>query len=77
MEKLMSKYLVTKTLPLLCFNYKENSQTVLPLYSGDVLNVFSKSKDLFDQEVEYWDFTKNWSAKIDQDALSALKEIQP
>jgi len=72
----MSRYLVTKTCPLLCFNYKENSQTVLPVFSGDILNVFSKSKDLFDQGVEYWDFTKNWSAKIDAETLSALEEIQ-
>jgi hypothetical protein len=76
MEKLMSKYIVKKTHTLHCFNYGENIQTVLPVFSGDILNVFSKSKDLFDQGVEYWDFTKNWSAKIDAETLSALEEIQ-
>lgn len=72
----MPKYLVKKTHSLPCFNYRENSQTVLPLFSGDVLDVFSKSKDLFDKEVEYWDFTKDWSAKIDNETLSALEEIK-
>ena len=72
----MSKYLVKKTHTLYCFNYDENLQTVLPVFSGDILNVFSKSKDLFDQSIEYWDFTKNWSAKIDAETLSALEEIQ-
>lgn len=72
----MSKYLVTKNHVLECFNYKENSRITLPVFSGDVLNVFSKSKDLFDQGIEYWDFTKNWSAKIDAKTLSVLEETQ-
>lgn len=72
----MSKYLVKKTHSLPCFNYRENFQIILPLFSGDVLNVFSKSKDLFDQELEHWDFTKNWYAKIDAETLSVLEEIK-
>lgn len=72
----MSKYLVKKTHSLLCFNYRENTQTILPVFSGDILNISSKSKDLFDQKIEYWDFTKDWSAKIDNETLSALEEIK-